>query len=91
MVCYDSYTLYYSVCGTIQAHVPLQRLRTVQVETVRPPSGTHQSPEPAPLRLHPLQRHQHLHLRLHPLRKNSYAQSYIQIISCEILQTFSSL
>ena len=49
----------------------------VQVETVRPPSGTHQSPEPAQLLLHPLQRHQHLHLRLHPLRQNNHDESHV--------------
>ena len=59
----------------IQAHVPLQRLRQVQMEAPRSPSRTRQPPEPAPLRLHPLQRHQYLHLRLHPLRPHRNAES----------------
>ena len=54
----------------VQAHVPLQRFGSVQVEAVRPPSRAHQSPEPAQLLLHRLRWHQHLHLRLRPLRSH---------------------
>ena len=65
---------------SVQAHVPLQRLRAVQMEAVRPPPGTHQPPEPAQLRLHPLRRHQHLHLRLRPLRSHRNVENDIQIV-----------
>ena len=64
--------------GSIQAHVPLQCLGSVQVEALRPPPRTRQPPEPASLRLHRLRRHQHLHLRLWPLRQDRHAESHLQ-------------
>ena len=79
--CAPTYSLPYrgrSGGGSIQAHVPLQCLGSVQMEALRPPPRTRQSPEPASLRLHRLRRHQHLHLRLRPLRQDRHAESHLQ-------------
>ncbi len=64
--------------GSIQAHVPLQCLGSVQMEALRPPLRTRQPPKPASLRLHRLRRHQHLHLRLRPMRQDRHAESHLQ-------------